>query len=246
MGGLVNRSGPNGEGELAETLVLAPGLTCTERLFEPQIEALRPGRGILLVDHTRDATMEGIARRLLAAAPERFALAGLSMGGYIALEIMHQAPERVTRLALLDTNARADSAESRALREDQIALAESGRFSEVIETLWQKMVHTRRLVDPELRRIYRGMAEATGPDTFVRQLRAIMSRRDSRPMLASISVPTLVLVGDDDRLTPPEQAREMAGLVEGARLVEVPDCGHLSTLERPQAVNEALNSWLAA
>lgn len=246
MGGLVNRPGSNGEGELAETLVLAPGLTCTERLFGPQIEAFRPDRDILLVDHTRDATMDGIARRLLAAAPERFALAGLSMGGYIALEIMHQAPERVTRLALLDTNARADSAESRALREEQIALAERGRFSEVIEALWQKMVQTQRLADRELRRIYEGMAEATGPQIFVRQLRAIMSRRDSRPMLASISVPALVLVGDDDRLTPPEQAREMAGLIEGARLVEVPDCGHLATLERPAAVNEALASWLAA
>lgn len=231
---------------MAETLVLAPGLTCTARLFEAQIAALRPGRDILLADHTRDGTMEGIARRLLAAAPERFALAGLSMGGYIALEVMHQAPERVTRLALLDTNARADTAENRALREQQIALAEEGRFSAVIDSLWQRMVHPRRLEDPELRRIYRDMAEATGPETFVRQLRAIMSRRDSRPMLASMSVPTLVLVGDEDRLTPPEQAREMAGLIEGARLLEVPDCGHLSTLERPEAVTEALRSWLAA
>lgn len=231
---------------MAETLVLAPGLTCTARLFEPQIAALRADRDILLADHTSDGTMEGIARRLLAAAPERFALAGLSMGGYIALEVMQQAPERVTRLALLDTNARADTAENRELRGKQIALAEGGRFSEVIDSLWQKMVHPRRLADPELRRIYRAMAEATGPDTFVRQLRAIMSRRDSRPMLASLSLPVLVLVGDEDKLTPPEQAREMAGLIEGSRLVEVPDCGHLSTLERPDAVNEALRSWLAA
>jgi pimeloyl-ACP methyl ester carboxylesterase len=229
---------------MAETLVLVPGLNCTRALFEPQIAPLLGRRDIVLADHSRDETMAGIAARLLAAAPERFALAGLSMGGYVALEVMNQAPERVTRLALLDTNAMADTEERRQLREKHIALSESGRFHEVLDELWQKIVHPERLSDPDVRRIYNTMAEETGPETFVQQLRAIMSRRDSRPMLPSIAVPTLVIVGDEDRLTPPERAREMAGLIPGARLVVVPRCGHLSTLERPEAVNAALERWL--
>ncbi|HEX8167856.1 MAG TPA: alpha/beta fold hydrolase [Beijerinckiaceae bacterium] len=231
---------------MAETLVLAPGLNCTRRLFEPQIAALGANRDILVADHTRDGDMAAIARRLLAAAPERFALAGLSMGGYLTLEVMHQAPGRVTRLALLDTNARADTDEQRRNREREIALAEGGRFREVCAARWEKSVHPDRRSDPELRRVYDLMAEETGPEVFVRQLCAIMGRRDSRPGLAAIRVPTLVLVGAEDALTPPEQAAEMAGLVPGAALVAVPACGHLSTLERPQAVTDALGDWLEA
>jgi pimeloyl-ACP methyl ester carboxylesterase len=190
--------------------------------------------------------MAAIARRLLAEAPETFALAGLSMGGYLALEVVRQAPERVTRLALLDTNARADTDEQRRNREREIALAEGGRFREACDARWEKSVHPDRLADPELRQIYDLMAEETGPEVFVRQLRAIMSRRDSRPMLPEIRVPTLILVGEEDELTPPEQAREMAGLIPGATLVTVPACGHLSTLERPRKVAEALAAWLKA
>jgi pimeloyl-ACP methyl ester carboxylesterase len=111
--------------------------------------------------------------------------------------------------------------------------------------IWQRSVHPERLQDAALRRVYDEMAQETGPETFIRQTRAIMGRRDSRPMLPSIGVPTLVLVGDEDRLTPPEQAREMAALVPAAALVVVPRCGHLSTLERPDAVSEALEDWLA-
>jgi pimeloyl-ACP methyl ester carboxylesterase len=130
---------------MPETLVLVPGLACTRALFEPQIAALGARREIFVADHTRDDTMAAFAARLLAAAPERFALAGLSMGGYIALEVVRQAPERATRLALLDTNAVADTQERRQLREKQIALSRSGRFGEVMEEIWRKAVHPRRL-----------------------------------------------------------------------------------------------------
>jgi pimeloyl-ACP methyl ester carboxylesterase len=243
---VVNDGKPGKGADMAESLVLAPGLNCTYRLFEPQIAALGQDREIVLADHTRDDDMAAIARRLLAAAPERFALAGLSMGGYLALEVVRQAPERVTRLALLNTNAHADTDEQRRNREREIEFAEGGRFREVCDARWEKSVHPDRLADPELRRVYDLMAEETGPAVFVRQLRAIMSRRDSRPMLPTIRVPTLILVGDSDALTPPEQAREMAGLILGATLVTAPACGHLSTLERPQAVADALKSWLEA
>src|SRR3954470_22910679 len=236
---------PAGEGrDMTETLVLVPGLNCTARLFEPQVAALRAGREILIADHARDDTMAAIARRLLDRAPERFALAGLSMGGYIALEVMHQAPERVARLALLDTNARADTDEQRRSREREIVLAREGRFAQVCEARWARSVLAERRSDPELRRVYDLMAAETGPEVFARQLRAIMGRRDSRPMLPAIRAPTLIVVGDADELTPPEQAREMAGLIPAAALLVVPRCGHLSTLERPQAVNAALAIWV--
>jgi pimeloyl-ACP methyl ester carboxylesterase len=230
---------------MADTLVLVPGLACTRALFEPQAAALRAGREIVVADHARDDTIAAIAARLLAAAPARFALAGLSMGGYIALEAMRQAPERVTRLALLDTNAVGDTEERRETREKQIALSRGGRFGDVMADIWQRSVHPERLQDAALRRVHDAMAQETGPETFIRQTRAIMGRRDSRPMLPSIGVPTLVLVGGDDKLTPPEQAREMAALVPAAVLVVFPRCGHLSTLERPDAVNDALGDWLA-
>ena len=231
---------------MPETLVLVPGLNCTRALFEPQIRALAGERSILFADHASDATMEGVARRLLDAAPERFAIVGLSMGGYVALEVMRQAAERVTRLALLDTSARADTDEQRQARETLIAMAESGRFAEVHAELWPKLVHPGRRHDQALEGAVKAMARETGPEGFVRQQRAIMSRRDARAMLPGIEIPTLVLVGAEDALTPPERAREMAEAIEWASLVVVPECGHLSSLEQPEAVTQALRLWLAA
>ena len=227
-----------------DTLVLVPGLNCTQRLYEPQMAAFGSICKIIIGDHRRDDGMAAIASRVLEAAPDRFALAGLSMGGYVALEIMHQAPGRVTRLALLDTNARADTEEARESRKCMIALAEEGRFAEVHEALWPKLVHLKRQGDAALESIVRTMAQETGPEAFIRQQRAIMGRRDSRARLRSTNIPVLVLVGDEDLLTPPEQAREMADLLPRASLVVVPECGHLSTLEEPDRVNRALAAWL--
>jgi pimeloyl-ACP methyl ester carboxylesterase len=189
--------------------------------------------------------MDAIAERILAEAPPRFALVGLSMGGYIALTILRRAPQRVERLALLDTNARPDTPEQSERRRALIALAQSGRFSEIPDVLFPVFVHRNRRSDEALRRIVRMMAEETGSEAFVRQQKAIMSRPDARPLLASIACPTLVLVGEGDELTPPALSREIAAAVPGASLVVVPDCGHLSTLERAQAVNTALITWLS-
>jgi pimeloyl-ACP methyl ester carboxylesterase len=227
-----------------ETLVLIPGLNCTGALFAPQIEALSAACRIVVADQQQDDSTEAMAARLLAQVPGRFAVAGLSMGGYVALETLRQAPDRVTHLALLDTSARADTPEAGANRERLIALAESGRFEEVHRTLWPRLVHPDRLEDRDLEAVVLGMMRDTGPDAFVRQERAIMSRRDLRPTLPGIEIPTLVLVGEQDVLTPPELSREIAEAVEWASLVVVPECGHLSTLERPEAVNRALQAWL--
>lgn len=227
-------------------LVLIPGLLCSARLFTPQIEALWPFGQVAVADHRRDADMDSIAMRILAAAPPRFALAGLSMGGYIALAIMRLAPERITKLALLDTSARPDRADQKEGREKFIAMAQAGRLADVVPALRVNWLHRNRQADEALLRVVNAMAEDVGAEAFMRQLKAIMARQDSRPLLPQIKCPTLVLVGDGDASTPPELANEMAGGIPGAKLVVVPDCGHLSTLEKPDAVNAALKVWLSA
>ena len=231
---------------MAETLpiVLVPGLLCTPRLYAEQIPALWRHGPVILADHTRDDSMAGIATRILEAAPPRFALAGLSMGGYIAFEVLRRAPERVARLALLDTQARPDTPEQSERRRAQVALAQAGKMAEVVDQQLPLMAHPRSLGDYVLRALVLEMAEVVGADGFARQQDAIIGRPDSRPDLAAIICPTLVLVGDSDQLTPPDRAREMAEAIPHAQLVVVPDSGHLSTLEQPDAVNAALDDWI--
>jgi pimeloyl-ACP methyl ester carboxylesterase len=225
-------------------IVLIPGLTCTARLYAEQIPALWQFGPVTIADHRRDDSMAAIARRILAAAPPRFALGGLSMGGYIAFEIMRQAPGRVAKLALLDTGARADTPEQTERRKVVLALATSGRYAEIPDLAFPIYVHRNRHGDEALKRIVRAMADATGVEAFLRQQQAIIGRPDSRPGLAAISCPTVVLVGEGDEATPPELAREIAAGIPGSRLVVIPDSGHLSTLERPDAVTKALVEWM--
>ncbi|MGH8616262.1 MAG: alpha/beta fold hydrolase [Burkholderiales bacterium] len=225
-------------------VVLIPGLLCSPRFYAAQIPALWRSGPVTVADHTRDDSMTGIAKRILADAPPRFALAGHSMGGYIAFEILRQAPDRVARLALLDTSARADTAEQTAKRKEQIAQAQAGHFGEIPDLLYPNFVHPGRREDAALRGIVHAMAEDAGAEAFVRQLTAIMQRPDSLPGLPAIRCPTLVLVGDQDVPTPPERAAEIAAGIAGARLVTIPDCGHLSAIEQPEAVTQALEAWL--
>ena len=227
-------------------LVLVPGLTCTAQLYAPQVVALWRYGAVTVADHRRDADIKAMAARILANAPPRFALAGLSFGGYIAFEMMRQAPARIARLALLDTSARPDTPEQTAGRKVQIAMAQNGRYGEIADLSIPRYLHRNRQNDPAMTAIVRQMIDETGADAFVRQLQAIMSRPDSRPLLASIRCPTLVLVGDGDLATPPELNKEIADGIPGARYVVVPDCGNLSTVERPGAVNAALAAWLEA
>ena len=225
-------------------IVLVPGLLCSARLYSAQVTALWPQGQVAIADHRRDSDMAAIAAAILSNAPERFALAGLSMGGYIAFAMMRLAPERIARLALLDTSARPDLPEQTAGREKFIALAEGGNLSEVVESLIPRFLHRNRANDEPLKNEVRAMAAETGAEAFVRQTRAIMGRPDSRPLLSSIRCPTLVLVGEGDELTTPDMAKEIAGGIAGSTLTVVPDCGHLSTMEKPDAVNAALTAWL--
>jgi pimeloyl-ACP methyl ester carboxylesterase len=228
------------------TLLLLPGLLCDRALWVAQTEALSGACDPWVADLTRDETMEGMARRVLEEAPApSFALAGLSMGGYVAMEIMRQAPERVTRLALLDTRARLDTPEDLERRLQMMKLAQTERgFAPITSRMLPLLVHPSRLGDARLVDAIRGMAERTGIPAYLRQQRAIMSRADFRPALSQVRCPVLVLCGREDALTPLALHAEIAGLVAGAKLSIVEQCGHLSTMERPDEVNAALLEWL--
>src|SRR5690348_4090337 len=225
-------------------LVLLPGLLCGATLWRGQVDGLRDVADSWVADLTQDGSLAAMARRVLAAAPPKFALAGLSMGGYCALEVMRQAPERVTRLALLDTSARADTSEQMSRRRGLIELAEKGEFKGVTPRLLPLFVHPDRLKEKELVNEVMAMAERIGKDAFIHQQKAIMSRADSRSLLSHITCPTLVLCGRQDVLTPPAMAEEIAAGVPGARLDLIEHCGHLTTRERPEAVTAELRQWL--
>lgn len=220
--------------------VFVPGLFCSPRVYAGQLPVLWPLGAVTVADHRRDDSLAAIAQRLLAHAPPQFGLVGISMGGYVAFEVLRQAPERVVRLGLLNTSARPDTPEQSAKRREQIAEAEAGRMAGVVESAFPMLVAPEHREDATLRDVVHEMAVETGPEAFVRQQRAIMARPDSRPGLAAIRCPTLVLTGEQDQLIPPHLSEEMAGTIPGARLVRVAGCGHLSTLERPVEVARAL------
>jgi pimeloyl-ACP methyl ester carboxylesterase len=228
----------------AEPLVLLPGLLCDRLLFAPQLPALASLREVLIPDLTQDDSIEGMARRVLDTAPDRFALAGLSMGGYVALEIMRLAPGRVSRLALLDTRARSDTPEETARRRGLLELSAKGEFRGVTPRLLPLLIHPDRQADDALTGVVMAMAEAVGREGFFRQQQALIAREDRREMLGTIAVPTLVLCGREDALTPLAMHLELAAAIREATLVVIPNCGHLAPLERPQAVTRQLLGWL--
>ncbi len=225
-------------------LLALPGLLCDERLWQGQVAALAPDHPVTSFALVPQDSMSALAAAALVKAPAgRFALAGLSMGGYLALEIMRQAPERVAALALLDTSARPDSAEQTAFR--HAAIAESADdFDAVMRAFLPRLVHPSRLDDASLVATIGSMARTIGRAGYVRQQQAIIGRADSRPTLAQIRCPTLVVCGREDVLTPLELSQEIAAGIAGARLVVVENSGHMTTMERPAEVTAALRSWL--
>ena len=222
-----------------------PGLLDDERLWQHQASHFAAEHSWITANLTGHDSIAALAATALANAPaERFALVGLSMGGYVALEIMRQAPERVRGLALLDTNARADSAAATELRHRAIAQAGTD-FAGVVTGLTPRLLHPDHLADPAIVGVIEAMAHTLGPDVFKRQQTAIIGRIDSRPFLGAIRCPSLVLCGREDLLTPVELHAEMAAGIAGARLVLVEHCGHMSALEQPQQINAALQNWLS-
>jgi pimeloyl-ACP methyl ester carboxylesterase len=231
---------------MKQPLVLLPGLLCDAALWKPQLSDLADIADYFLADLTEYETMKDMAASVLRDSPWKdFALAGLSMGGYVAQEIMRQAPQRVTRLALLDTRSRPEHAEETERRHQFMKLAQAERvFTPVTNRMLPLMLHESRVKDAALVTIIREMAERTGIEGYIRQQKAIIARPDFRPLLPSIRCPTLVLCGRQDRLTPIENSEELAQAIPKSKLVVVEECGHLSTLERPAEVNRATRKWL--
>jgi pimeloyl-ACP methyl ester carboxylesterase len=227
-------------------LALLPGLLCDGALWRAQVAGLAGLADCRVADFTSQDSVAAMATSVLETMPERFALAGLSMGGYVAFEVLRRAPGRVTRLALLDTSARADTPEQSSRRRGLVELAQKGRFKGVPERLLPLLIHAERLGESELPAAVTAMALRIGRDAFLRQQSAIMGRPDSRADLVRIACPTLVLCGRQDALTPLARHTEMAAGIARSRLVVVEDCGHLAPMERPAEVTAALKAWLAA
>jgi len=226
-------------------LVFLPGLLCDEWLWRSQAKSLSDVAASVTMDLTLDDSVEEMARRALTVAPARFALAGLSMGGYVAFEILRQAPDRVLRLALLDTSAAPDTPERTAERLASIKAAQFGRFEGVTPRLLSQLVHASK-VTGAVGDTVRAMAQRVGREAFLRQQHAIMGRPDSRPDLARLSVPTLIGVGDSDVLTPPSVAEDMHRRIAGSELHVFTECGHLPALETPHETSAVLRRWLLA
>jgi len=230
---------------VARSLLLLPGLLEDARLWRHQAGNLA-GTMPVVADLTGADSMALLAAGALAQAPaERFVLAGLSMGGYVALEMMRQAPQRIEALALLDTTARPDTTEATAARHQLMTLAQSD-FPAVSRRLMPRLVHPQRLSDEALTTVISSMADDVGKDAFLRQERAIIDRIDSRPYLGRIDCPVLVLCGREDALMPLEVHEEMAAGIPNARLTVIEHCGHLSTLERPEEVTGAMKAWIGS
>jgi pimeloyl-ACP methyl ester carboxylesterase len=228
-------------------LILVPGLACTADLWRDQAADLAEAATIDIPDATlRHDTIAAMANAILAGAPDQFALAGLSMGGYVALEMVRQAPSRITVLALLDTSARSDTPEQTTRRLALIDLAQANGMKSVIDELLPWMICPDRLGQSDLTARLIAMAEQVGVSVFLRQQQAIIHRIDSRPGLAAITCPTLVACGDTDRITPPEWSAEIAAAIPAASLTSIPACGHMSSMECPGAVTDLLRKILAA
>lgn len=224
-------------------LILLPGHMCDARQWGPQIAAFSATRTIILPEIGRASSMEALAAAVLDQVPQRFALAGLSMGGILAMEVLRQAPGRVDRLALLDTNPLAEAEEVKALRRERMARVQAGALAEIVRDEMKPLYLAER--NAALLDLCLDMALALGPGTFQRQSQALMDRPDQTATLRAFRGPALVVHGAEDRLVPIARAMLMADLMPQASLAVVPRSGHLPTIEQPDATNEALAAWLS-
>jgi len=226
-----------------QAIVLVPGSVCDHQVWHHQMEHLAEVADPLVPPIDDAETMAELAMGVLDAAPDRFALAGFSMGGYVAQEMLRQAPHRITRLALLDTSARSDRVDKTALREATITACETGAYPDVIDQMMPVLLHPDRQQEP-LADFVRKMMERIGADVFARRNRAMMTRSDSRDMLAAIEVPVRIICGRQDAMSSLDDHEEMARLAPQSRLSIIEECGHMSIIERPHAVSALLRDWL--
>lgn len=227
------------------TIVLIPGLLCTADLYRSQIGAFPP-KAVTIADTVSDASIDAMAERLLASAPPRFVLCGLSMGGYVALEVARRAPARVSGLVLVATSARPDTPEQTVVRRRLMALGRDKGIEAVAEALCPRLLGPDARHDRNLRDRVVAMASAVGTEAFARQQAAIIGRSDQRPTLSRLAMPTRILVGTADEIIPVECSDEMAKAIPLARLTTITAKGHLLSMEAPNALTSALTEILGA
>ncbi|MDB5396074.1 MAG: hydrolase, alpha [Rhodospirillales bacterium] len=227
------------------TLILLPGQLCDAALWESQRQALSDIADIRIGDLTLDDSVAAMAGRTLADAPARFALCGLSLGGYAAFEIIRRAPERVTHLGLMNTSARADAEEQSERRERSVRAARIGAFKGVTPRFLPTIIHPDHAADPAMAKIVLEMTERVGRVAFESQQHAAIGRPDSRALLPSIRCPVLVVGGREDRVAPPPLQQEIATGIAGARLEILETCGHLAPIEQADEVNRLMRAWLS-
>jgi len=229
---------------MSEPLVMIPGTMCDSRLFTAQLTAFCAARAVMIAAPTQGERVEEIASNLLGQMPPRFALAGMSFGGAVAMEMLRRAPDRVTRIALIATTPLADTPQQAADRESLIVQARAGRLDEALQAL----VRPDHLAPgPGRMRAFdsfREMARDLGPEVLTRQIRALQRRRDQQATLRQIKVPSMVMCGAHDGAIPLKRHEFMAGLIPHCRLAVLHDAGHLAPLEQPEAVTEELRAWL--
>ena len=227
-----------------DPLVMLPGMMCDDRLFAPQQRALGHDRDVIIPPMRGAETMAGLARLILAILPERFALAGLSMGGILAMEIIRQAPDRITRLAIMDSNPFAEEKERQLMRDAQMEKVNNGGLKEVI----RDDMKPHYLADTPNRQAIldccMDMALDLGKDVFIQQSKALASRPDQTETLAKVNVPALILHGAEDTLCPPQRHHAMHDLIKTSELVTINGAGHLPCLEKPDETTAALKRWL--
>jgi pimeloyl-ACP methyl ester carboxylesterase len=228
-----------------EQVVLIPGTLCDERLWEKQKEGLKHVADVIVADISRFDSIVETASAIVSEVSGEFSLAGLSMGGIVSFEIMRQAGDRINRLALLNTNPYAPTEQQKQTFQQYIDLCKAGFFLDLTPTyLLPNLIHPSRLQDIQLTSLIHDMANNIGSEAYIRQLTALMNRSGSLDILAGIECPTLVLTGRDDRLCSYALHEEMAGLIPNSKLVVIEDCGHLSTLEKPESVTAYLLDWV--
>jgi pimeloyl-ACP methyl ester carboxylesterase len=225
-------------------LLMLPGMMCDARLFSPQIKALSGERQVTVGDISKHSTVSELAAEILRQAPQEFDLAGLSMGGIVAMEICAQAPHRVSKLALMDTNPKPEQDEVKQKRAAQMKRVSAGNLRQVIRDDMKPNYLADLPGKQSVLDICMDMALSLGPEVFERQSKALRDRPDQQQTLRNLDIPVLILCGAEDRLCPIERHELMHDLIPGSQLLVIKKAGHMPTLEQPEKTTEALKTWL--